>query len=50
MVGHVGVSDQFVIMLDVARQIRARLGAGPIGWDMILMTDDGVVRMVGYRR
>jgi hypothetical protein len=50
MVGHVGISDQFAIMLDVARQIRARLGAGAVGWDVFLVTPSGVVRMIGYRR
>jgi hypothetical protein len=50
MVGHVGVADQFAIMRDIARQIRARLGPGPIGWDVLWVTEAGVVRMIGYRR
>jgi hypothetical protein len=51
MVGHVGISDQFAIMRDVARQVRARFGQGdPISWEVFLLTrSTGVVRMIGYR-
>jgi hypothetical protein len=49
MVGHVGIYDQFAIMRDIARMIRAQLGPGPIQWDVLQLTRTGVVRMVGYR-
>ena len=49
MVGHVGIVHQYAIMRDIARQIRARLGPGPVGWDISLLTTSGVVRMIGYR-
>lgn len=51
VIGQLSICGQYLVLRDVARTLRNRLGPGtPIRWDIaVILRRSGLVRMIGYR-